>query len=175
MKIGLIRHFKVAQPRPSKFFIPKSEVLEWFEAYNTAGVHANPLDLSGHDWAKCYSSPMTRALTTAQTVYPGKIMEMPALAELNTLSLLPDTIPLPHIAWALMLRHKSLQKNELTNAFKAKLEDFVESQLTQKKENTLIVSHGFTMKYLHEILFQHGYKGPKLHYPQNGKLYLYER
>lgn len=175
MKIGLIRHFKVAQPHPSKFLIPKSEVFEWFEAYNTAGVHANPLDLSGHDWAKCYSSPMTRALTTAQTIYPGEIMEMPALAELNTLSLLPDTIPLPHIAWALMLRHKSLQQNELTEAFKAKLANFVELHLSKEQENTLIVSHGFTMKYLHEILFEYGYKGPKLHYPQNGKLYLYER
>ena len=96
MRIGLIRHFKV-DLKINKYMTSK-EYNEYMANYDKAGVIANELVID-KDWDKCYCSNMSRAITTAKTVYHGEIIISDKLMEIPTAAFINTKLPLPYYLW----------------------------------------------------------------------------
>ncbi len=175
MKIGLVRHFKVKHAYPSRMFVGHEELTKWFGHYDLADIEHQVVDLCGVTWDKCYSSPMPRALKTAESIFNGDIIKVDELQELNTLPLLNKRLKLPLILWAIIIRNKSLSSNLVTDEFTHKLKAFVDALLTEENKNLLICSHGFVMMFLYKELIKRGFKGDKFNTPVNGRIYLFEK
>ena len=173
MKIGLLRHFKVKQPYPRKFLLAKSEVIKWFEDYEVAELEFQPVDLQNINWEICYSSSLNRAAVTANHIYPGEIVLVDALKELDILHLLPDKIKLPFIFWAILVRIKYASDAEAVRHFKQKISEFADAVL-QENKNVLIVSHWFVMKVLETELAKRKVVGANVKSASYGKIYLFE-
>ncbi|QQE73488.1 histidine phosphatase family protein [Brevibacillus composti] len=47
--------------------------------------------------------------------------------------------------------------------------------LASGEENVLIVGHGAFMMFMRKELLKRGFRGPALHRPVHGQLYVYER
>ncbi len=175
MKIGLIRHFKVNQPFPKKMWLNKSEVIQWFEEYESAKMESKEVDLCGIDWKKCYSSSLNRAVNTARQIHDGEIIVAEELKELDILHLLPDRIKLPFTIWGLLVRIKSFASNKNTNEFRNNISTFTDELLLKNNSNILVVSHWFVMKLLQKELIKRGAKGELFKSPDYGKVYVFER
>lgn len=175
MRIGLVRHFKVKKELPKKIFISRDELYSWFKEYDAAVIEEGECDLCGIDWKKCYASDLPRALKTAQTIFDGDIISLNGLREFQPLLLFKSNMKLPILLWIILPRIKQLMSTELTAEFKEKIVSSLDEILTQSKEDTLIVSHGFSMIFLKKELIKRGFKGVNFHHPSNGKLYIFER
>jgi len=73
MKIGLIRHFKVNYP-PQKIFMNSDDFKRSMDDYDSSPVISKEINVDPNDWDICYTSTMSRAITTAKAFYPGKIV-----------------------------------------------------------------------------------------------------
>ncbi|HTF04627.1 MAG TPA: histidine phosphatase family protein [Bacteroidia bacterium] len=175
MKIGLIRHFKVKYTLPKKTFLTRSDLIRWFDEYELNDVEHNEVDLRGIAWKRCFSSPVNRAIYTAEQIHTGEIVKVPELKELDILHLMWGKIKLPLILWIILVRMKSSSSNEVTHEFRKKITAFVDELLLKSNEDTLIVSHGFVMMFLQKELNRRGFKGDRFRTPENGKAYIYER
>ncbi|WP_028979352.1 histidine phosphatase family protein [Sporocytophaga myxococcoides] len=176
MRIGLVRHFKVNQPFPNKFLLSKGEVIKWFAEYdNTKNIEYKNVDLSQINWQHCYSSPMIRAVGTANHIYNGPISEITELKELDILHLLSDKLKLPFIIWAIIVRIKSFSSNKDTNEFKSRIVDFLDNVIANNESNVLIVSHWFVMRVIRKELIKRGLSGDNFKSKEYGTLYVYER
>lgn len=175
MKVGLFRHFKVKQAFPQKSLLTKAEVLEWFKAYDSAGIEVQAADLQNEVWNCCFSSPMHRTMMTARQVYSGEIVEILELKELDILHLLPGNLKLPFMVWGIWVRVLSAVPNSETLEFRKRIRDFLQKVLSQNQGNILIVSHWFVMKELQKELIRHGLRGDKFTSPEYGRLYVFER
>lgn len=56
------------------------EVEEWLDRYDEC-EDLEVVDLQVGDWDKCYSSPLYRALRTAENVFEGEIITLKELEE----------------------------------------------------------------------------------------------
>lgn len=175
MKIGLVRHFKVNHPYPTKTFLSRAEVEEWFEGYEIADLEYHHIDLCGIEWKKCISSSLDRASKTAYKIFPGEIITSDDLKELSVLPLMSKKVKLPFLVWAIAIRMKTFSSNELTNAFRKKMNAFIDEMLSNNDNDTLIVSHGFVMMFLQKELIKRGFNGDKFKTPENGKVYVFEK
>jgi hypothetical protein len=174
MKIGLVRHFKVQHPFPSKALLSKSDVIDWFVYYDaTENVQFKNVDLHDIEWTRCYSSPMARALQTARHIYQGKIVQAPELAELAILHRLPGRIKLPFLVWGLLVRIKSFSSNKDTQNFKQAIADFVDSVIAKNEGDVLIVSHWFVMREIRQVLIKRGFTGDDFRSNEYGVLYVF--
>lgn len=73
MKIGIVRHFKVDIKMPR---VASSEEYSMLvKKYSQSPVIKNEVDLKNIKWGKCYSSTMTRAITTAEAIFKGEIIK----------------------------------------------------------------------------------------------------
>ena len=175
MKIGLVRHFKVNHPFPEKKFLSKSEVIEWFEKYNLAeDIEYKKVDLGNINWKRCYSSPMVRAVNTANYIYKGEIITVTELKELDILHRLTGRIKLPFLIWGLMVRIKSFSSNKDTNEFKQWIIAFVDNIMRKNESDILIVSHWFVMRALRKEFVKRGLVGENFKSNDYGNLYIYE-
>lgn len=175
MRIGLVRHFKVNHPFPNKFLLSKVEVIKWFAEYdNTKNLEYKNVDLSHINWQHCYSSPMVRALSTANYIYNGQISEITELKELDILHRLSDKLKLPFIIWAIIVRIKFISSNKDTNEFKNSIADFLDNVIARNENNVLIVSHWFVMRVIRKELIQRGLSGDNFKSNEYGTLYVYE-
>lgn len=175
MTIGLVRHFKVRHPFPKQFLLTKAEVVRWFDDYEIAEIEYHDVDLRGVRWQRCFSSPMTRALDTAQHIYKEEIISVDTLREFDVLPLLSNTVRLPLIAWALLAWFTYSIPNKATSALRKTINSFIDQQLLTSHHNTLIVSHVFIMIMLQKELKKRGFTGDTFGFPHNGRVYLLDR
>ncbi len=175
MKIGLVRHFKVKQPLPKGFLIGYEALVNWFEEYDTADVHYTHVDMRTINWKLCYASTMSRAYCTAKHIYDGEIQTIDDLREVTVLNLMNKKRRLPIILWAILIKRKTLSANEITEATKKKLANFIDWLLSKQEKEILVVSHGFIMMLLQQELKARGFTGEQFRNPANGKVYIFEK
>ncbi|RYU93646.1 histidine phosphatase family protein [Emticicia agri] len=175
MKIGLVRHFKVKQQLPKGFLIGHDALTDWYARYDEADIHYKNVDLRETNWEICYASPMSRAHNTARHIYKGNILLLDDLREISALNLMNTRYRLPLIVWAILIKRKTLANNPVREAAEKKLIDFVEKLLSGQEKEVLIVSHGFIMMLLQQVLAARGFTGEKFNNPANGKVYVFEK
>lgn len=175
MRVGLVRHFKVKIDLPEKSFITRDELSLWFNEYDNADVEYGEVELSNIEWKNCCTSDLPRAIKTAEKIYHGNIITMQGLRELNPLVLFKKNLRLPMMLWMIFPRIKQLMPNNHVADFKKKISTSLDEILLKYDEDTLIVSHGFTMIFLKKELRKRGFKGVNFRHPRNGKLYIYEK
>ena len=174
MKIGLVRHFKVDVSFPRKWLLSPDDVAEWFEQYETAELIYTQSDLAGVDWQVCYSSPIQRALITANYIYDGEVLQAEVLKELNALPLMKTRRRLPFLVWAILVRMKFASSDDVVIKFKKDIADFVEELLDRERRDTLIVSHGFVMLCIQDELRKRGFTGKRVNPSVHGKVFVFE-
>jgi broad specificity phosphatase PhoE len=179
MRIGLVRHFKVAH-QPVSGRISGEQFNAWVEAYNQSNIESGVFSNSELNWEMCFSSDLPRAIHTATQIYTGDIIYTKQLREIEIVANSQTGIKLHHSIWLALGRigwymgHSSQPERRgstllRTQAVIERLErDFGSS-------NVLLVTHGAFMKVLAQQLAQRGYIGKRIFYPRNGELYLYEK
>lgn len=175
MKIGLVRHFKVNLKREP--FMTSDEYNKYMAQYDEAGIIENEVVID-KEWDKCYCSSLSRAITTAKTIYHGeiiitnKLIEIPFAARVNT------KIKLPYHLWAILNRiawtRNHISQPEARKATLKRINDILDTILKEKDKNILIVSHAGTLYEVERILLRKGFKGNKFLKAKNGKLYEFE-
>ena len=174
MRIGLVRHFRVKHPFPSKIFLRKDEVIKWFAGYDTTtDLDYKSVELLAIQWEQCYSSPMPRAKLTASYIYKGVIVEQPELKELDILHRLPDWIVLPFVLWAIVVRIQSKYPSRDTKVFKANILSFIDRVIATGKTDVLIVSHWFVMRVIRKELIKRGWSGDRFKSNVYGELCVF--
>ena len=173
MKIGLVRHFKVNHAFPDKFLLNAKEVIQWFEGYEAAELEINPVDLENISWEICYSSPLNRAVQTANHIFKDEITISPSLSELPANPFLYKKIKLPFLLWGLIVKIRSSSSGKVMDAFTTGINEFLEELLRGKDENVLIVSHVFVMQHLQKELIRRGFHGNAFNRPEHGKVYVF--
>lgn len=180
MKLGLVRHFKVKRVELDEY-VDWETYTEHMLLYDSLDVEENPVDLRGIDWNKCYASDLPRALTTAETIYQGKIKTSSLIREVP-MHLVKGVTGKNHpMEWSLYAlvnwmngtstMPESIDESRVrVNKFLDILEDEC-----QEDDNVLVVCHGLIMMVLEEQLKKRGFKGDDLVFAGNGELYLYER
>jgi hypothetical protein len=175
MRIGLVRHFKVNHPFPERRCLTKSDVLKWFTDYDsTLNLEYKKVDLSDIHWKHCYSSPMLRAVNTANHIFDGQITEIAELKELDILHRLSDKWKLPFLVWGLIVRVKSFSSNKDTDKFKNEIIAFVDKLIATNESDVLIVSHWFVMRVIKKELIKRGFTGRNFKSNEYGTLYVFE-
>jgi hypothetical protein len=152
MKIGLLRHFKVKAAYPEKFWMRGVEVEEWLDRYDEC-EDLEVVDLQVGDWDKCYSSPLYRALRTAENVFEGEIITLKELEEFKPR--LSRNLKLPFFVWAMYCRF-GLKKQK--SKFAQKIREVLPLLIQGK---VLVVSHYFVMQALERMLVAEGWKKAK--------------
>ena len=176
MRIGLIRHFKVDLKR-NKLMTSK-EYNEYMAQYDKAGVIESELVID-KDWDKCYCSTMSRAITTAKTVYHGEIILSDKLMEIPTAAFINIKFSLPYFLWGLLNRFAWIsnfvsqpEKRQITLN---RINEILDTILKDESGNILIVSHAGALHEIRKILIQKGFRGERFLGARNGKLYVYKR
>jgi len=175
MRIGLIRHFKV-DLEITKFMTSK-EYNEYMAHYDKAGVIVNELVID-KDWDKCYCSNMSRAITTAKTVYHGEIIISDKLMEIPTAAFINTKFPLPYLLWGVLNRFAWLgnlvSQPEKKLATLKRVNEILDTILKEESCNILIVSHAGALHEIRKILIKKGFRGERFLGARNGKLYVYK-
>ncbi|NQX60002.1 histidine phosphatase family protein [Paenibacillus qinlingensis] len=177
MKIGILRHFEVKLAYPNQRFVSKDVVTKWFADYDKADVVVKDVDLSDIDWEICYSSDMLRAILTAKETYRGEVIESSKLREIP-LPTFTTNLKMPFIWWAVAVKLKQLTNHESREQIKnaqQRISEILDQIATGRHKSILIVSHGSLMREMRKELRKRGFNGPGFSYPENGKLYVFER
>jgi broad specificity phosphatase PhoE len=175
VRIGLLRHFQVAEPFPTGWKTA-ADLEAWRSAYDLAEPIAGDFDLGGVDWTACFSSDMLRTRLTASAVFRGPIVHSPLLREAEFSAFQTGNLRLPIWArkWTLRLSwitgHRSQRacRDEFRSRVRA-----VADQLCATEEDTLVVSHAGMMAYLSWELRRRGFIGPKLRIAKYARAYVY--
>lgn len=176
MKIGLVRHFKVISPNGSNMLNSK-EFNNRMDGYDVYPVKPNNLEINSAEWEVCFVSTLSRARTTAETIFNGKIIYTPLIVEVPLSSFTQTNKKIHYMVWQILGRvawlfsHKS-QKECIKQTFD-RIDEFIKTIEKSQHNNVLIVSHGFFMKVLVHKLKKNGFKGQIDFSPQNGKLYIF--
>lgn len=181
MKVGLVRHFPVAMGLPGskvKLITPK-EINQWLDDYDASDIIAGEVDLGSTLWEKCFCSSATRAVKTAEKIYPGQITVMGELREIRLYPFFSRNIKLPFFMWFLLVRlawlisHKSQleSKDDLDKRINLVLDEVIAGP----EENVLIVGHAALMMLMRKELLRRGFSGPDFYQPANAKLYVFEK
>lgn len=179
MKIGLVRHFKVAhQPGCKRMTVDQFN--EWVEIYNNSDIIPGDCDSTGHEWDVCLSSDLPRAVHTASLIYSGDVLYTEQLREVEIATTLQTGIKLHRYVWlglgriAWYFNHSSQPESRTSTLLRTKeLIEHLERDF--KASNVLLVTHGAFMKVLAQQLSLRGYRGKRIVHPRNGKLYVYEK
>jgi broad specificity phosphatase PhoE len=177
MRIGLLRHFPVELPLPSGWRTA-ADLFEWRVQYERSPAVVGSVDIGQHEWTRCLSSDLERALVTAKAAFPGPVESTPLLREVEFAQFKtgPLRLPMPvwrgvfGLAWATGHRSQRACRDEFRRRVVA-----VADLLEGVAENTLVVSHGGMMIYLSAELRRRGYPGPKLKHPRHATLYCYQK
>ena len=177
MKIGLVRHFEVSQAYPSQR-VGKEEVWRWFAEYDRADIVVKEVDLGPTAWEICYSSDTVRAIRTAREIYKGDIVETRQLREIP-LPPFSANLKLPFLWWAVAVRLKQLTtptgREQMEHA-RRRIRSLLDQVAAEEQHSrVLFVSHGALMKEMRNELRNRGFKGPRFSFPENGKLYVFEK
>jgi phosphohistidine phosphatase SixA len=175
MKIGLIRHFKV-DLKKSRFMSSK-EYNKYVSDYDISEVIPNEIVVD-KEWDRCYCSSLSRAVTTAKTVYDGELIITDKLVEIPSAAWRNIRFKIPYTVWTLLNRfawirnHVSQPEGRKTTL--KRVNEILDTILKEKDKNILIVSHAGTLYEVQKILIKKGFRGNYFLKPRNGKLYVFE-
>lgn len=174
MRIGLIRHFKVNLYRPR--FMTSKEYDKYYYDYDRSDVIPNEVVID-EEWDKCYCSSLSRAITTAKTVYHGEIVITDKLLEIPSAAGIKTNLRLPYFFWAILNRNDWARNyvchpEGRTSTLK-RINEILDVILNENKENILIVSHAGALYEIEKILFRKGFHGERFITPKNGRLYTF--
>ncbi len=176
MQLGLVRHFKVITNE--KTFLNSNGFVEAMRKYDLASVHKNGPKINYDDWQICYCSTLSRAVTTAEEIYLGKIIKTDLLKEVPISPFTKMNIKLPSFIWHIGARiawyksHKS--QIEDINQTKKRISEFYNLIKKSGYENILIVSHGYFLHMFAQEMMKNGFKGNVDLNIKNAQLYLLE-
>lgn len=175
MRIGLVRHFKV-DLKKNKFMTSK-QYNEYTKKYDLSEVIPNELVIDD-EWDKCYCSSMSRAITTAKTIYHGEIIITDKLVEIPSVALMNIKAPIPYYIWAVVGRfawiRNHISQPEGRKLTLKRINEILDIILKEENENILIVSHAGTLYEIKKILRKRGFKGEKFLKARNGRLYIFK-
>ncbi len=179
MRIGLIRHFPVAEGYPVGWRTA-ADLHAWRERYDLSEVAVGSCDLGGVNWQACLSSDLPRARITAQAVFRGEIKFTELLREGSFAQFRTGRLRLPVNAWQWVLRLAWITGHSSQRACR---DDFrqrvvaVADRLTttEPRLDTLVVSHAGMIAYLSAELRRRGFVGPKLGRPDHATIYIYTK
>lgn len=177
MIIGLVRHFKVDLPH--RRLMTSGDFSKWARDYDTAGVIENQVKMGDIVWDKCYCSDLSRAVTTAGTIYSGEIISTELLREVPMSPAFKSRIRLPHFLWGVTARiawwisHKS--QDERRKETKRRIQKFLSMIHVDENSNILVVCHGFLMYFFQRELKRRGFKGKIKSRIKNGTMYMFEK
>lgn len=179
MRIGIVRHFKVAH-QPGRERISGEQFNAWVEEYNQSDIELGECSSPEQVWDVCLSSDLHRAVCTATQIYSGDIIYTMQLREIEIAATSRTGIRLHRSVWLGLGRiawywgHSSQPESRAitllrtTNVIERLERDFGSS-------NVLLVTHGAFMKVLAQQLTRRGYNGKRIVHPRNGELYVYEQ
>ncbi|WP_315072524.1 phosphoglycerate mutase family protein [uncultured Clostridium sp.] len=177
MYIGLVRHFKV--DCNAQAFMTSNDFEKWVIEYDNSSVMANEFETKNIEWDKCFSSDLSRAIKTSETIFKGEIIKTQLLREVPLSPICKTNFKLPHRFWCIaarmawMFHHKS--QAETKKDTEGRINEFLNSLDKELDTNILIVCHGFFMKNLERGLKRRGFSGQNISIPENGTLYLYKK
>lgn len=159
MKIGLVRHFKVISPHGKK--LNSDEFNERMSGYDIYPVKTNEININSKAWDVCYASTLSRAQTTAKTIYDGEIITTPLIIEVPLTAFIKTNTRLHNmvwqivgrIAWLFSLKSQSEGKPQTLS----RIDEFIKQIENSGHQNILIVSHGFFMKIFVSELKKYGF------------------
>ena len=177
MRVGLVRHFPVSEPMPSGW-VTAAELHTWRKRYDAAEAHPTGVTLDSTRWWRCYSSDMTRAYVTAQTLYSGEIVQTPLLREADMAEFRTGQLRLPVSVWRQVLRFTWMtghgSQRAVRDDFKLRVQAVAD--LAESGEgDVLLFSHAGLLAYLRVELVRRGFRGPKFRIAEHARLYVFER
>lgn len=176
MKVGLVRHLEVVAPKRDGLMTSK-EFARWAAKYEESGVMLAGAETKYSNWSKCICSSSKRAIETASLLYGKDIIKTDLIREVPIAPVFTAKTRLPSVFWliagriAWLLSHKS--QREIYGDTLKRVRLFVAEVLLDKKEDILIVSHGFIMKLISQELAKQKFRGPKIRKAKHGRLYMY--
>jgi len=178
MKIGLVRHFKVISPHGKKK-LNSAEFNERMSGYDIYPVKPNDVNIDINEWDVCFASTLSRAQTTARTIYNGNIITTPLIIEVPLSAFVETNTRLHYMIWQIVGRIAWLfslkSQEEIKPQTLYRIDEFIKQIESSVCQNILIVSHGFFMKVFVRELKKRGFKGELDFSPKNGKLYRLEK
>ena len=176
MRLGLIRHFKVITNE--KYFLNSEEFSSAMEKYDAAPVMKNGLVIESDEWDICYCSTLPRAVSTAESIYNGKIIKSELLIEVPISPFTTKNLKLPSFVWHIASRiawYKSHgSQKESIHGTKGRIRKFYEILEKSGFSRVLIVSHGYFLRMFYEEMKKEGFVGQVDVNILNGKLYVIE-
>lgn len=177
MKIGLIRHYQVITEE--KTFLSADDFTNAMKNYDNSPVLKNGLKINSDDWEICYCSTLPRAVTTAESIYDGKIIKTDLIVEVPIAPFTKRNIKLPSFIWHIGARiawYKSF-KSQIEDIHKTRERISKFYKIVQESDctNILIVSHGYFIRMFYEEMKKIGFTGNVSANIQNGKLYTITR
>ncbi|MCC7084731.1 MAG: histidine phosphatase family protein [Pirellulales bacterium] len=177
VRIGLLRHFPVAEPFPSGWKTA-GELQAWLERYDAAETTVGDFELGNVSWRACLASDMSRARCTATAVFRGEIAYTPLLREAQFSPFQTGSLRLPLVAWTWLLWLSWLTGHPSQRAcrdeFRTRIAA-VSDRLCAMDRDTLVVSHAGVMSSLSVELRRRGFVGPKIRFAKYAKAYIFER
>lgn len=177
VRIGLLRHFPVAQQLPVGWRTA-ADLRVWREGYDHAETLVGAFDLGGVAWQACISSDLNRTCVTARAVFNGPIVRTALLREPEFAPFQTGNLRLPVWTWRGLLQLSWLTGHKSQRACR---DDFrrrvgaVADQLCAADQDTLVVSHAGMMAFLSRELRRRGFAGPKLRIAKHATAYVYEK
>jgi broad specificity phosphatase PhoE len=176
MRIGLVRHFKVNLKKNR--FMTSKQYNEYIKKYDVSEVIPNELVID-NEWDTCYCSSLSRAITTANTIYHGKIIITDKLVEIPSVALVNMKISIPYLVWGILGRFAWIRNHtsqtEGRMATLKRINEIIDIILKEKSKNILIVSHAGTLYEIKKILRKREFQGEKFIKARNGKLYIFQK
>ncbi|MBU3214006.1 phosphoglycerate mutase family protein [Clostridium estertheticum] len=177
MNIGLVRHFKVNCC--TKMFMTSTDFNQWVKQYDNSDVIENKFKIGDIKWDKCFSSDLSRAIKTSQSIFKGEIIKTQLLREVPIAPIFNTNIKIPYIFWCISGRFAWLfqckSQTENKKDTQKRVNEFLDSIKDESSNNILIVCHGFFMNTLQKELKSRGVTGRTIRTPKNGTLYLYKK
>ncbi|TLS51589.1 histidine phosphatase family protein [Paenibacillus antri] len=178
MIVGLVRHYPVDLPYPSKRLVSGDEAAAWFAAYDEAPIVPGRTELGGIAWERCVSSDQPRAVRTAELLFPApeRIETRAELREIALPAISGQRLRLPFLWWAVWARLTwkldSAAREEMASA-ERRVQTVLDEVANRPERSVLIVSHGALMLRMKKELAKRGFQGPRFAYPRNGELYVF--
>ncbi len=179
MRIGLMRHYKV-RINNAKKWMNADDFANWVKQYDQSDIYMAAPVRATVDWDACYSSDMSRAIKTAESMHSGEVIKTSRLREIGIYPLFESNVKLPLPIWLIfgrlgwLVNHRT-QENKHSTSMRAKTILNEVEENNEGHHNVLIVSHGAFMTVLQRELFERGYTGDRFLKPRNGKLYTYTK
>ncbi|MBO1005088.1 histidine phosphatase family protein [Pseudogracilibacillus auburnensis] len=174
MQIGIVRHFKVNHNTP-KGWISAAEYNSWIHSYDEAEIMS--MNMANNSWDHCYSSDLSRAIHTARAICQSSLTITALLREIPISPIVNSKLKLPLALWnglgrlAWFMSHHSQEESKHETERRA--EDFIQMLESNEHQKVLVVSHGFFLIVLSNLLRKKGYTGKRTKRFKNGEIIIF--